>query len=578
MAELGFKLLGLSITEVKDVYNEKEGYNQIENLSAKDREAKRREAENLRAEANRDISTTLALTEREAEEAKLTKRLAIAEKTRDVEIREAEIKSETAEKKAAADFAEQVQKEVQQKNLELKKGDVEVTRQEQAERAAQTEQKVDLVRAETAKKRLLIEAEAAKAKDAIDAESRVIIAERDATAHAKSEELKAAGKAAAERKEAEGKAAARKATADADAEYTRKTLQAKADGIEAEGRAKAVAILEEGKAKAEAEKLLAEARAAEDKVNFELERTRILAERDKFIHVETSRVMANLGQNATFVQVDRDGNKSEENILGKILGNVPSWLFGEDTVNKALNGVPLAASISALSSGILNQETAHNQDKTPKKSPVEIPETDYSVLADIEPETPIIEIAPPEGDVGTNTTAAEEEPSPAAPSATERQAATYAQSIQSKQAAATAKTAAKRHNQQAAASIDAGSDIESDVDDKEDGLSVADQSPSLVAEALEIIAPLAEEQALTSDETTDLAKVFVDIVDNGVSEEKALDLTTQAINSIREFRQSGQKVAPAVIAQSVLGENFDRDDFVDLIGGFAKKASRKRRK
>lgn len=163
---------------------------------------------------------------------------------------------------------------------------------------------------------------------------------------------------------AEKEASATKITAEATAEKTRKEGIAVADVTKQKGIAEAEVIRQRGLAEAEVEKqklmaqaegerALAEARASNEKVNFEIEKLKIENEAKITIATKTAEIMANIGQNAEFVNIG-GGNTSSGtgNVLIDTLASVPALMKKLNTENQALNGQSFNDEIRGLVSSI----------------------------------------------------------------------------------------------------------------------------------------------------------------------------------------------------------------------------------
>lgn len=347
MEELGFKLISLNITEV----NDSKGH--YENLAAKDREEKRRVAENLTAEEQKTIDIKVAETTKESETARIDKELTIAEKDRDLALKKSEYKAETDKAEQDAIYAGRVREQERQQELAVSEGAVAIEREKQNKLAAEAHRDVATTVAETEKQRAVIDAEKEKEKTRIEAEAAAKKNQIDAEAEAIVNQKRAEGEAKAAREKASGEADAVREKAEADAEQIRKTGLAEAEKTQAVGEAEAAAILAKGKAEAEAEKLMAEALAANDEVNLKVTLAEI--ERDTKIKIwdGITTTMASVGEKATFI--DMGGSKSGEgDLLTSVLGNVPELLKKLDVKNEALNGLPIADGIGQIVAAITN--------------------------------------------------------------------------------------------------------------------------------------------------------------------------------------------------------------------------------
>ncbi|MBO4495971.1 MAG: hypothetical protein J5752_08970 [Clostridiales bacterium] len=381
MKDLGFNTI-LSIHEVEDAA----GSTYYKDLAAKDRETRRRDAANISAEAEQSMREKRAETDRMAQEKELDAQVAVAERQRDTDVKRAQFMAETARETAKSQMAGQLEQEAINQQLVEKQGAVLVMKAEQANRAAQKQQEVEITRAETAKRTTVINAEAEaerkKAEAAGEAEAKKVSAAgnaeaqkltaageaeaaavrktRDAAAAAEARKTEADGAAAARKLEAEGAATARKTEAAAEAEAVKVQAdaeatatiakgEAEAQAIAAKGKAEAEAIEAKGKAEAEAARALSDAQAANDKVNFELKKIEI--EQNTRVQVATNiaTVMAEVGKNAKFY--DFGGGAKQEgggDLLTGILGRIPQVFAQADMQNQAMNGEDLTDTVRKL--------------------------------------------------------------------------------------------------------------------------------------------------------------------------------------------------------------------------------------
>lgn len=107
-------------------------------------------------------------------------------------------------------------------------------------------------------------------------------------------------------------------------------------------------------AQAEGERALAEARASNEKVNFEIEKLKIENEARITIATKTAEIMANIGQNAEFVNIG-GGDTSKGgtgNVLIDTLASVPALMKKLDVENQALNGKSFNDEIRGLVSSL----------------------------------------------------------------------------------------------------------------------------------------------------------------------------------------------------------------------------------
>lgn len=223
MEKLGIEILSCNIQNVTDEND------LIKDLGADNTTKIKKTAAIAKAQAERDIAIAQAQADREANDARVIAQTEIAEKNTELEIRQAELKTQSDTKKAAADAAYAIQEQEQRRSIETASVSAQIAR---AEKEAE-----------------LREQEVAIAKQKLDAEIRATAdAEKYRKEQAAEAELFARQKAAEALKfEQERAAEARMKEAEA-ARYAR---EQEAEGIAAVGRAEAEAI--RAKALAEAE-------------------------------------------------------------------------------------------------------------------------------------------------------------------------------------------------------------------------------------------------------------------------------------------------------------------------------------
>ena len=168
--------------------------------------------------------------------------------------------------------------------------------------------------------------------------------------------------AAAAKTRAEGTAAADvvKAQQVAEAEGRKAQLLAEAEGTKAQQLAEAEGIKAKKLAEAEGERALAEARAANEKVNFEIEKLKIQTDAQIKIATSTAEIMANIGQNAEFVNIgggnlpSLNGNGGTGNVLIDTIMSIPGIMKVLNVENQALNGQSMTNEIKGLSDATLS--------------------------------------------------------------------------------------------------------------------------------------------------------------------------------------------------------------------------------
>lgn len=399
LTNMGLELVSLNI---RDITDNNEYFN---NIAAIDAAEKRQAAIIKKAEvdkatrqqqANSKMEAEIAEAQarKEAEIARMTAEQTEREKRKETDMKLAQFKTETDTANANAEIAKELQATIRQKEVEERKGAVEITRQEQANLAAQKEREVMITRAEAEKETQRVNAEAAANVKAIEADAKIQVAEREADAARKAaqgdadvettkaearvvvakndaEAVKNAAEAEATKTRAEGEAAAdvARAKALAEAEGKKADLLADAEGIkaqqlaEAEGiKAKLLAEAEGTKAtllaQAEGERELAAARASNDKVNFEIERLKIETEAQIKIATAQAEIMASIGQNAEFINIGSGnipgigGEGSTGNVLIDTLAQLPALMKVLNVQNQALNGRPVLEEVKDVSKAI----------------------------------------------------------------------------------------------------------------------------------------------------------------------------------------------------------------------------------
>ncbi len=387
--EMGLELVSLNIQDITD----NGGY--YDDIAAIDREEKRRDAEKVRATANQQIRQQAAESEKAAKHSELASELEIAERAKENDLKKAAFKIETDRAKADADIAGELQRTVRMQEVTEQEGKVEIVRQEQANLAAQKEKEVIVTRALADKEREQIGAEAQANVKQIEAEARVAVSERNARAvkieaEANAEKTKKEAEAIADKTQKEGLAEAKviKEKGIAEAEVEKQKGLADAEVIKQKGLAEAEAERARLMSQADGERALAEARASNEKVNFEIEKIKIENEARITIATKTAEIMANLGQNAEFVNIGGAAQGpgalggGTGNVLIDTLASIPTLMKSLDAQNMALNGRPvndefrdlvgaLAGPVKGLLSHSENNTTVVNDDASTVEPKVE---------------------------------------------------------------------------------------------------------------------------------------------------------------------------------------------------------------
>ena len=373
---MGLELVSLNIQDVTDRNN------YFNNIAAIDAAEKRQAAEiktaevdkitrQKKAEATKEAEVAEAQAKQESAIASMNAEQKEAEKRKETDVKIAQNKIETDTANANANVAEELQSTIRQKDVEVQRGAVEITRQEQANLAAQKEREVMITRAEAEKATMKVKAEAEANVQAIAADAKIQVAEREADAARK----KAQGEADVDTTKAE----ARAKVAASDAEAVVKAAEAEAAKTRAEGQAAADAekarllAIAEGKkqdmlaeaegekakllARAEGERKLAEARASNERVNFEIEKLKIQTDAQIRIATAQAEIMANVGQNAEFINIGGGSipgtnGSSTGNVLIDTLSQFPALMKVLNTENQALNGRPVTEEVKDLSKAV----------------------------------------------------------------------------------------------------------------------------------------------------------------------------------------------------------------------------------
>lgn len=381
LEKMGLELVSLNIQDITD----NNGY--FNNIAYLDKAEKQKAADIKQAETDRitrekqaeeslAAEKAEATASQEADIARMVAEQAKNDKRKETDLMIAANKVETDTAQADADVAKELQATKRAREVEEQKGAVEIMKQEQANLAAQKKREVMITQAESQKETQRINAEATADVKSIEAENEIAVAERLASAKRKEAEgaadvqkteaearvtvaqkdadaVKHKAEAQAAKVRAEGIAAADvvKAQQEAEAAGKKAQLMAEAEGIKAKGLAEAEGIKAQKLAEAEGERALAEARAANEKVNFEIEKLKITSEAQIKVATATAEIMANIGQNAEFVNI------GGSNILGNATGNsfidtltsIPAIMKVLNAENQALNNKPLTDEIAGLS-------------------------------------------------------------------------------------------------------------------------------------------------------------------------------------------------------------------------------------
>ena len=231
MEKLGIEVVNFNIQNFKD------GAGTIENMGIDNVEQIRKNAQNAKANAQRDIAIATSQAQQEANAVKVEAEKMIAEQDAALAVQQAEMNVRADTKRAEADAAYSIQQEEQRKTIEIARTNADIARREK---------EAELKEKEIAIKERELDAEIKKQADALKYQS-----ERRAEAELIKRQREADARAYEAIKEAEAK----KAEADA----IRYAMEQEAEGIRAKGVAEAEAI----EKKAEAQKKMGEASVLE---------------------------------------------------------------------------------------------------------------------------------------------------------------------------------------------------------------------------------------------------------------------------------------------------------------------------
>ena len=242
LARFGLELVSFNVQNFSDENNV------IDNLGIDNVEQIRKNAAIAKSDAQREIAIAEAANAKASNDAKVQAAEDIAKRNNDLEIKRAELKQESATKKAQADAAMAIEAENQRKKQENATANANLARQEK---------EIELKAREVEIKERALEAEIKKTAEAKKyAEQQAADAKLYATQRAAEADLfERERQAEAAKIEAEKKAEAEKALAEA----MKVKALAEAEGERAKGEAEAAAI--RAKAEAEAEGLMKKAEA-----------------------------------------------------------------------------------------------------------------------------------------------------------------------------------------------------------------------------------------------------------------------------------------------------------------------------
>ena len=224
MEKLGLEILSCNIQNI----NDKNGL--IKDLGADNTYKIKKDAAINKANAEKEIAVAESNAKKAANDVQVRNETEIAERQNELAIRKADLKRESDTKQAEADAAYEIQKQEQQKTVNIKTVDAEIEKTKRAQILADEEVKVTQNKLKAS---VNAQADAKKYDTEIDAQARKFKIQTDAEAELERQTKEAE----AQVRIAEAKARALKAEADAK-KYA--ALQ-EAEGIEAKGKAEAAA-------------------------------------------------------------------------------------------------------------------------------------------------------------------------------------------------------------------------------------------------------------------------------------------------------------------------------------------------
>jgi flotillin len=242
MSKLGIEILSCNIQNVTDE-------NGLINDLGMDNTSKiKKDAAVAKAQAEKEVAVEKAKADKEANDARIAADLEIAQKQRDLAMKQAELKQETDAAKAKADAAYEIQRQEQEKAIQTNTVNAMIAK---AEREAELKQKEVIVKQQELAADIEKKADAEKYKAEKIAEAELVQRQRKAEAVKYEQEQEAEARKA--------QAEAQKYAAEQEAAGIKAKYDAEAAGIEAKGRAEAEAIKAKGLAEAEAMEKKAEA-------------------------------------------------------------------------------------------------------------------------------------------------------------------------------------------------------------------------------------------------------------------------------------------------------------------------------
>ncbi len=261
MEKMGLVIVSFNIQNIDD-----NGLGVIENLGIANTVAIRQTAEISKANAEKEINVAQAKAKQESNAAQVASETIIAQKNNELAIQVANLKVESDTKKAEADAAYEIQKQEQQKTIEIKTTEAQIAKQQKEvelkeQEAAVQEQSLNATirkQAEANKFKTQQDADAEKYRRIAEAEAK--LAEQQKAAEA----VKVAGEAEAAATKAKGFAEAEAIKAKGEAEAA--AMDKKAEALQKYGRAAMTQMVVEKLP--EMAKAIAEPLAAIDKITI----------------------------------------------------------------------------------------------------------------------------------------------------------------------------------------------------------------------------------------------------------------------------------------------------------------------
>ena len=229
MAAMGLEIVSFNIQNIDDA-----GLGVIENLGIANTVAIRQNAEVSRANAEKEIAVAQAVAKQQANVARVESETAIAVQNNELAIKQADLKREADTKQAEADAAYEIQRQAQQKTIEIATADAQIAKQ--------------MKEVEVKKEEAAVQEQALNAKIRKQAEAERFATEQKADADKYKIEKESEADLFRRTKEAEAELVERSK----EAEAVRIAGLAEAEAIRAKGEAEANAIAAKGKAEAEA--------------------------------------------------------------------------------------------------------------------------------------------------------------------------------------------------------------------------------------------------------------------------------------------------------------------------------------